>query len=189
MICDICKLTHQISTRVNPEKLLFTTSASCICHEALPRDRLVTLNAHKLLLFVLETFFRGLFFLVHQGDRLERLRRDNNILIYIMATIGNRDKGTHLIRRRIHDSSRSGNHDRSRRGNQGLPAWCSTGTTRKSRHWRRRKVAQKLTNRAISWDRKWIVKRWAKKRRQNPRFQWAYQKEMNKSCAYEVAWE
>ena len=72
MIYDIYKPTHRISTWVNPKKLLSVTNAPCISHEALPRDRLVSLDAYSQLPFVLETLFCGLFSLAHLGGRLKR---------------------------------------------------------------------------------------------------------------------
>ena len=72
MIRNICKSTSWISTQVNTEKVLFATSTPYICYKALPRDRLITLNAHNPLPFVLETLYHGLFSLVHPVDRLEK---------------------------------------------------------------------------------------------------------------------
>ena len=91
-IRNIYKSICRISTQVNSKKLLFAASVPHICHQSLPGDRLVALNAYSLLPFTLKALLCGLFSLVHPGGRLERLRKGNNILINTMAMTRSRGK-------------------------------------------------------------------------------------------------
>ena len=92
MVCDIRKPTLHIGTQVNIEKFFSVTSAPRIFHKALPRDRLVTFEAHSPLLFALRTLVGGLFSSVHLGSKLRRLHRGDENLIGAMTLIESRDK-------------------------------------------------------------------------------------------------
>ena len=189
MVRDIHKSTLRIGTRVNTEKLLFATSAPHICHKALLDDRLDTFDTHKLLPFVLWTLFDGLFSFVHPGGRLRRLHRGDGILIGTIALIESRNKWTCHVRWRICGSHKGGNHDRRGRWNRRLPARRGTETTRDSGPQGMRKIAQKITHRVVNWDHKYIVRKQAKERRQNPKSQQPYQGKVDENRAYEVTRE
>ena len=51
IVCDVRKLTRQISIKVNSEKVLLAVGSLRIRHKALLGNRLVSLNAHSPLPF------------------------------------------------------------------------------------------------------------------------------------------